>query len=469
MKLRSIALLWLACGAAQAQSAAPVRYTATFDATTQAMHVRLCLDAHAQVRFAADSRWAMRFIHDVRRSADGALAADRAGWSATRWGAGECLSYRADLGAMADTHQTDVGHRLGDDLLTAPQLWLLRPSVWSAGAASIRVALPAGWSICAPWNKVSTPDDSLRFEIPHTPANWSAAVAIGHFTQEPIVLPGGTLRVAILHGATPAQREVLHAWLTHVSRAIVSAYGRLPLSTVQVLVIPVAARSRAVVFGESTRGQGNALQLLVDPSKPLAEFRDDWIAVHELSHLMHPYLDASGAWLAEGLATYYQNVLRARAGLLAPAQAWDRLHQGFADNAGQHYHDTLAAAASGMSRSHEYQRIYWSGAAYWLTVDRDLRRASGNRLNVDLALARFRDCCLPDHRGWQPQAFVARLDALLGTQTFARRYREFADLRQFPATEQTFADLGIRDVAGKVAFDDSAADAALRVAIMAPR
>jgi hypothetical protein len=65
-----------------------------------------------------------------------------------------------------------------------------------------------------------------------------------------------------------------------------------------------------VHFGQSIRGQGNALELLVDPTRPAAEFADDWTAVHELSHLMHPYLGDRGTWLAEGLATYYQNVLR---------------------------------------------------------------------------------------------------------------------------------------------------------------
>ena len=138
-------------------------------------------------------------------------------------------------------------------------------------------------------------------------------------------LPGGVLRVSVLHGADDEQRKKLHDWLSRVTKAILSAYGRLPLPDVQVLVLPMTSHHRAVMFGQSIRGEGNALELLVDPSRPLSEFDDDWVAVHELSHLMHPYLGDSGSWLSEGLATYYQNVLRARAGLLTPVQAWDRL------------------------------------------------------------------------------------------------------------------------------------------------
>ena len=38
--------------------------------------------------------------------------------------------------------------------------------------------------------------------------------------------------------------------------------------------------------------------------------------------------------LAEGLATYYQNVLRARAGLLTPSEAWEQIDAGFARGRG---------------------------------------------------------------------------------------------------------------------------------------
>jgi len=44
------------------------RYAVVFDAPNQRVSVRLCLDqAHAHVRFAADSEWAMRFVSDSGR------------------------------------------------------------------------------------------------------------------------------------------------------------------------------------------------------------------------------------------------------------------------------------------------------------------------------------------------------------------------------------------------------------------
>jgi M61 glycyl aminopeptidase len=462
-----LAVLWQPVRAAEMP-----RYSVVFDAQTQQARVQVCLsEAHGEVAFAADSGWAMRFVGDVRRGGGRELDQGGDGWNAHTWQAGECLSYRADIGAIAAQHKQDIGWKLGDDLVAAPQLWLLRVEDEDGDGAEVAVKLPAGWSISAPWHELGRDGESIRFHIPHTPPDWSAAVAFGHFEEERIGLPGGQLRLVALHGIDARQREKLRTWLARVSRAVLSAYGRLPLADVQVLMIPVTSHhGEAVVFGQSVRGQGNALQLLVDPSRPEAEFDKSWVAVHELSHLMHPYLGDRGSWLAEGLATYYQNVLRGRAGLLTPAQAWDRLREGFADAAQSDNDDTLEQAAAKMYKTHTFRRIYWSGAAYWLTVDRDLRRSSDGKLSMELALSRFRDCCLPAYRDWRPEEFVAKLDALLGVQTFSVRYREFAAMKPFPDWRKLYADLGIHDDDGAhLQFDAAAPGAKVREAIMAPR
>jgi len=466
--MRQLLALFLLVATAPLYAEMP-RYALVFDAPNQRVNVRLCLDqAHAHVRFSADSEWAMRFVGDVRRSGGRAPDTNDTGWNAADWRAGECLSYHADIGAIAAQHKQDIGWKLGDDLVAAPQLWLLRVEGEDADGADIEVELPAGWSISAPWREQARHGKSIRFHIPHTPPDWAAAVAFGHFDEEHIALPGGQLRLVALHGIDKNQNEKLRAWLARVSRAVLSAYGRLPLPDVQVLVIPVTSRhGEAVVFGQSVRGQGNALHLLVDPGQPATEFDKGWVAVHELSHLMHPYLGDRGSWLAEGLATYYQNVLRARSGLLTPKQAWDRLREGFADAAQTRDDHTLEQAAANMHETHAFRRVYWSGAAYWLEVDRDLRRASGGRLNVETALARFRDCCLPAYTDWRPEDFVVKLDELLGVQTFNSRYREFAALRQFPDWRTLYADLGVRPGNGAhLQFDDRARDAKWRDAIM---
>jgi len=456
------------------------KYFVEFDQQMARADVKLCLDrAHARVEFAPDSPRAMRYLSGMLRSGAGELDTTSSPWRASNWHAGECLAYTADIGAIADQH-SDSGTRYGSNIVTDPQHWLVHADAQRAEGAEATIDLPDNWSISAPWRELSRDEKSIRFQIPDTPQDWSASLVLGHFEETPIELPGGVLRVATVINGDDKQRQKLVGWVRRVGQALLTAYGRLPLADAQVWLVStdnlsISARffaflhPGAVLDGESARGQGNALHLDVDPSRPEAEFNEDWTAVHELSHLLHPYLGDRGSWLGEGLATYYQNVLRARGGLLTPKQAWQRLASGFQRGQSGPYADSLEQAAADMGRSGSFMRVYWSGAAYWLTVDVELRRVSGGKLTLDTALSRFRDCCLPAFREWKPENFVARLDAELGVKTFTRRYREFARSKRFPDWQAPFARLGVRVSEDSVIVDDSAPDASIRIAITAPR
>ncbi|MGN6520562.1 MAG: M61 family metallopeptidase [Dokdonella sp.] len=431
--------------AALAAAGEPAQYALRYDAASRTMQASLCLDrAAALQRFAGDAS-APGHVEGLTRSSGASLQRDGDGWSARDWRAGECLRWRADLGQIADASaRRSALHATGT--ITDPGGWLL----WAAdvAAADAIVELPAGIALSAPWTPEPSAGATRRYHIERTPPDWLARIAIGRMSETTIDRPGGRLHVAIGGTPDPAQRTRLLAWLERVSDAATTAYGRLPLADVQVLVIPVGAQRDAVVFGQSTRGEGNGLTLFVDPSRDAHAFERDWIAVHELSHLFHPHLGARGAWLAEGLATYLQNVLRARSGLLTPAQAWAELADGFARGRAATPRDAapLEQASLDMERAHGYTRVYWSGTAYWLAVDLDLRHASGGRIGIDDALRRFDACCLAPPRAWSPQAFVERLDALMDTDVFARRWREYRTLTRFPDVPALDAstDTGVR-------------------------
>jgi len=466
----------LLCALLAASSAMPafadLRYTLRYDAAQESMQAELCgAEASDARRFVLD-RGAQQFVSELKRSSGAALQADDNVWVARDWHADECLRWRAALGRIADSHAEDVGWRVhaapgDDDLVVSPQSWLL--DTVHEGDAQAELDLPEGYSFSAPW-----PHDGKsprQYRIPATPRSWAVNLAIGRFGVSDLRAGEGVLHLAMPGVRDAATQDKLARWIKNVGRAALSGYGSLPQSQVQVLALPTRRGGQAVAFGQSSRGQGHGLLLLIDPTRPLDEFHADWKAVHEFAHLFHPYLGDEGRWLGEGLATYWQNVLRARSGLIGDAKAWDELNDGFTRGRGQtRAGTTLAQASAAMMREQTFLRTNWAGAAYWLQVDVELRRGSAGKLNVDEALRRFRACCLSPAREWSPREFVTRLDSLVGTEVFERRWREAQAQIRFPDLAPDYTALGlIVQPDTTLRFDEAASAANVRHAITSAR
>ena len=148
----------------------------------------------------------------------------------------------------------------------------------------------------------------------------------------------------------PLSRESYHASGTHLDVVRVGAAARAtlplgewlggglaamrtldpatPLPRVQVIVAPGHRGADGVGFGWVSRGGGRSVMFTIDPEAPAEAFRRDWQATHEFIHFLQPVFVDDDAWLGEGLATYYQEVLRARTGAISPARCWANLVRG---------------------------------------------------------------------------------------------------------------------------------------------
>jgi len=272
------------------------------------------------------------------------------------------------------------------------------------------------------------------------------------------------LRIAVENAPDPARAALLQGWMDECVRAALTAFGRLPLARAEVRIreVPPGRDRSPVPWGQTRRdADGVAVLLFVRADAGLDELRADWTAVHELAHLFHPFLGSDGRWLAEGLASYYQNVLRARAGLLGGDEAWRRLEAGFAR--GRRVGPGARMDAVGRERAGT-MRVYWAGAAYWLDADVILRRERGSSL--DRVLARYARCCLDGTAELSPQQFVAALDRAGGDGVFARLYREHAGLREFPSQQASYRALGLSVEDGRLRLSPRADAVRLREAIM---
>ncbi|MGH8027853.1 MAG: hypothetical protein ACREO0_14120 [Pseudoxanthomonas sp.] len=278
------------------------------------------------------------------------------------------------------------------------------------------------------------------------------------------------LRVEIVDVDDPARVRMLQRWIEEAAEAAKTQSGRFPLHDAYVRVQETDSDDDSPVpWGQTQRRGEVGVLLYVRRGASYQQLRADWTAVHELSHLFHPYLGDSGRWLAEGLASYYQNVSRARAGMLDEEEAWRRLDAGF--RRGEIASNSIASTgmrldAMGRGRGGT-MRVYWAGAAYWLEADLALRRGSGTTL--DAILDRYADCCLHGADSVLPQDFAAALDRLAGNDTFSALYRRYAASRTFPSLEGSYAQLGISRNGDGLAFAGTTAARQLRDAIMAPR
>ncbi len=246
---------------------------------------------------------------------------------------------------------------------------------------------------------------------------------------------GTQLLVIVRQPVTEDKAKRLAEWARSSAGNVLQVYGRFPSKRARVILTPSGSRhwgSRsAVSFGQTTRSAGGTVELFINPKRPMPEFYGDWTATHEFSHLMLPLLERRHRWISEGFASYYQNVLMARAGHYTAESAWRRLSQGF--QRGRASRPELSpneAAQAGVSGAR--MKLYWSGAALALIADLELRRATDYEKSLDTVLGQLQDCCLPSRRVWSGTRLFRRLDSFLDEPVFMPLYRKYADTPGFP-------------------------------------
>lgn len=377
-----------------------------------------------------------------------------------------CVRYRVDLtGALGDAWH-GLGRRVRGAVLLSPRIFLWTPPLGADGGlpgATLGFDLPAGMAVSAPWaaapsgergalgspgRSPANPRDGQTFGLGQRPLDWDARVAVGRFERFDLDLPGGQLAVALLAGDPPAPRPRVEPWLSANAAALGCALDpaapRLPVTRLQVLAVPTGAGDEPVPWGEVMRGGGDAVHLYIDQTRPQAEFLADWVLIHELSHLLHPYMEGDGRWLYEGIASYYQNVLPVRAGWRGEQEGLRRLHAGFRrGQKGTKPGQTLARASSDMMRDRGFMRVYWSGAAIAMLGDLELRQASGGRQSLDWALAELRRREGPYDRRWSAREVVAGLDRVTGRSVFAGLAGRWLESDRFPDLGPAYRALGI--------------------------
>ncbi|MGE0486036.1 MAG: hypothetical protein AB7Q81_17950 [Gammaproteobacteria bacterium] len=460
---RSICAAFALAACYGAHAAPDYRVAVASDLNTLA--VTACFAADEAAVLAPRDARALTYLRAASTVEDGAPLSPRDGRLAPSAGH-RCVRYTIDL-AAAMNGEPRYGALAPTNRVVPIPTWLWTPPGGAAGA-HVHFDLPPGVRVTVPWTPL---EQATGFRIPLSPRSDDAVIALGAFTACHFSQAGTRFDVAALRGAGPHRPAQLARWLAAAVGTAARAHGGLGARHVQVVVVPVAPATDAepVPFGHVIRDGGAAVQFFVDPTRPLAEFLADWTAPHEFSHLLLPYVGADAKWVAEGLASYYQNVLMARAGAYDERRAWAKLAAGF--GRGERSVPSLSLEdAMPVGGWDGIMKTYWGGAAVFLLADLELRQRSAGAFALDDALAGLAACCLPAPRTWTARELFTALDEQSPSAVFVPLFERHHAASAFPPWRPALRALGVVvDDNGEVTLDDDASHAAQRRAIVGAR
>lgn len=161
---------------------------------------------------------------------------------------------------------------------------------------------------------------------------------------------GATIHVGFAPGDMALPKEKIFDWIKACARAVSIYYGRFPVSSLRLLIVPVDG-SR--VRGGTTWGyRGAAIRLPIGRDAGVDDLKRDWVIVHEMVHTALPDLDDRYAWLSEGLAVYVEPVARVQAGDLTAREIWLAMLRDMPKGLPQ-------AGDAGLDNTDTWGRKYW--------------------------------------------------------------------------------------------------------------
>jgi hypothetical protein len=275
-----------------------------------------------------------------------------------------------------------------------------------------------------------------------------------------IEIAGGAIHVGFAPGELALPKERILDWVRTSAKAVSTYYGRFPVKSLRLLLVPVDGPR---VRGGTTWGyRGAAIRVLVGRDSNEEALRRDWVLVHEMVHTALPDMAERYNWLSEGLAVYIEPVARVQAGDLSAQEIWRAMMRDMPKGLPQ-------AGDEGLDNTDTWGRRYWGGAMFCLFADIEIRKATGNRLGLQDAMRGVLAAGGSHEVDWPIERILATGDRAVGVKVLTRLHNEWGQKPVAPDLDQLWKDLGLRNVEGNLEFDNAAPLAAIRQAITEKR
>jgi hypothetical protein len=354
-----------------------------------------------------------------------------------------------DLGAFAAS-ENDMGSAMpyGAGVLVSPGFLLPLPDTEAAATLRISFEFPVLTAL--------KPDAEGRYSLPLQRIDQVGPLLLGEVAT--LAVPGDpALTLAGPPSDLSLPPETLAAWVSAAAESNRRFWGRSPAQGGLVILVP--SPRDGVPFGRVMSQGGSVVTVLVGRGATTQQLFDDWVLVHELLHLGSPMMRDTGPWLNEGIATFYEPVLRARAGWKSEDEVWKEWITQMPRGLPAMTEIGLQNAGRG--------GIYWGGALFVLLAEMEALQASGGKTG-------FSDCLREVLAGgadatvkWTTRQLLARCDKLLGKPALLPLAERHITQGEIFDLSQIWDKLGVTLTAdGHIHYDDNAESAWVRPLII---
>jgi hypothetical protein len=280
--------------------------------------------------------------------------------------------------------------------------------------------------------------------------------AFDKLAKTDLEVPGGMIHVGFAPGDLVLPKDTILDWVRTSARAVATYYGRFPVKSLKLLLVPVDGPR---IRGGTTWGyRGAAIRVLLGQTSREDDLHRDWVMVHEMVHTALPDMEERYNWLSEGLAVYVEPVARVQAGDLTAQEIWLAMMRDMPKGLPQ-------AGDQGLDNTDTWGRKYWGGAMFCLMADIEIRKATGNRLGLQDAMRGVIAAGGSHEVDWSIERILATADKAVGGNVLSRLHNAWGRKPVTPDLDQLWRDLGLRNKGGSLEFEAAAPLAAIRDAI----
>jgi hypothetical protein len=336
---------------------------------------------------------AQAFVTDLAIEVDGKWrATDRADPRAC---ARACrVRWRMKLRELARARaDVDVALEAGGAIFSPASTWLVRPTIVPEGA---RYRIRSNASFV-----------TGTYEAPASSLEEAPFAAFGPLRTHGVL----EVQIAVAPSLALSDRDITD-WVGKEQHVI----GRYLKRLVHGMIF-VAPGTQNVTRGKTV---GTSILIRLGTTITTENLLEDWVLAHELLHAALPGAPPEHSWFNEGLATYVEPIVRARAGLVAKEKTWKELAEGLARG------KPKGGAEATLIGSRDFDRIYWGGALFFFVADALVREETNNARSLDDCLRAVAATDANGEATWPIEKFLNECDRATGTTHFRQLYEELA-------------------------------------------